>query len=332
MLKKKWIMLFLRISVSVLIIGYSVKLMADKYGSLGEGFDHFISVFSGVLILWVLPAFLLHFVGMGLMSLRWKILLSAQGVVAGYGELYSINLMAAFFNNFLPSTIGGDMVKALESKRIVGDHTRSVMVIIIERLTGLFGLAFIALTAFMIKGVQTEGGESSNPILFAVIITITILILILLSHPGISAWIIKIFSRFLPGKILTILDRGASALTIYYDYPRQLVTAILISILFQFNMVVYYYFISRALGMDPGFIDFMSKAPMLIFLLMTVPSVNGIGVRTAVFRSLMKFPMPVSLAVEVIDIGMRLVLGLIGGSFFLFYKRGGHPEEKSKGK
>ncbi len=76
----------------------------------------------------------------------------------------------------------------------------------------------------------------------------------------------------------------------------------------------------------------MSKAPMLIFLLMTVPSINGIGVRTAVFRSLMKFPMPVSLAVEVIDIGMRLVLGLIGGGFFLFYKRGGRAADKKKGK
>jgi len=79
--------------------------------------------------------------------------------------------------------------------------------------------------------------------------------------------------------------------------------------------------------MSPGFIDFMSKAPMLIFLLMTIPSVNGIGVRTAVFKSLMKFPLPVALAVEVVDIGLRMVLGLIGGCFFLFHKR----DEKGKG-
>ncbi|MEN8223083.1 MAG: lysylphosphatidylglycerol synthase transmembrane domain-containing protein [Acidobacteriota bacterium] len=322
MLKKKWLMFFLRISVSVLIIGYSIKLMVDKYGGLGQAFDHFAAVFADVLFVWIFPAFLLHFVGMGLMSLRWKVLLSAQDVNAGYGQLYSINLMAAFFNNFLPSTIGGDMVKALESKRIVGDHTRSVMVIVIERLTGLFALAFIALTAFLIKGVQSGGEKSSNPVLFAAIITLVILILIILSHPGVSIRIIHIFSKFLPGKLFSILERGVSAMTVYYKFPRQLMTAVLISILFQFNMVVYYYLISRALGMNPGFIDFMSKAPMLIFLLMTVPSVNGIGVRTAVFRSLMKFPMPVSLAVEVVDIGMRLVLGLVGGGFFLFHKRG----------
>ncbi len=330
MLKKKWLMLSLRISVSVLIIGYSIKFMAEKYGGLGEAFDHFMLVFADVLFVWVIPAFLLHFAGMGLMSLRWKVLLSAQGVRAGYGELYSINLMAAFFNNFLPSTIGGDMVKALESKRIVGDHTRSVMVIVIERFTGLFALAFIALTAFLIKGVQTEGGGLSSPILFAGIITIVIIVLILLSHPRISVRILNVLGRFVPEKVSSILERGVSAMTIYYEYPGQLIVAVLISILFQFNMVLYYYFISRSLGMNPGFIDFMSKAPMLIFLLMTVPSVNGIGVRTAVFRSLMKFPMPVSLAIEVVDIGMRLILGIIGGVFFLFHKRGGQDRDKEQ--
>ncbi len=328
MLKKKWLMLFLRIAISGLIIGYTIKLMSDKYGGLGEALYHFMAVFGGVLFIWIFPAFFLHFIGMGLMSIRWKVLLSAQGVNAGYGKLYSINLMAAFFNNFLPSTIGGDMVKALESKRIVGDHTRSIMVIIIERLTGLFALAFIALTAFLIKGIKADSGEGTNPIIFAVLIVLVIFLIVLFSHPKISGYIVRAFRRFLPEKIAEMLGKSISALTVYYEYPRHLFTAVLISIVFQFNMVVYYYFISRSLGMSPGFIDFMSKAPMLIFLLMTIPSVNGIGVRTAVFRGLMKFPVPVALAVEVVDIGMRMVLGLIGGIFFLFHKRGERETEQ----
>lgn len=323
MLKRKWLMLFLRISISGLIIGYSLKFMSDKYGGLGKAFDNFIFVFSDTLFIWIVPAFLLHFAGMGLMSFRWKVLLSAQGVNAGYGQLYSINLMAAFFNNFLPSTIGGDMVKALESKRIVGDHTRSVMVIVIERLTGLFALAFIALTAFLIKGIRADSGGGASPVLFIFLIALMSLFIALFSHPKISGSIVRLFRRFLPERLSEILEKSISALTVYYKFPRHLISAIIISIAFQFNMVVYYYFISRSLGMSPGFIDFMSKAPMLIFLLMTVPSVNGIGVRTAVFRGLMKFPVAIALAVEVVDIGMRMVLGLIGGIFFLFNKRRG---------
>ncbi len=328
MLKRKWLMLFLRVAISGLIIGYTFKLMSDKYDGLGNALGHFLSVFGGVLFVWIFPAFLLHFIGMGLMSARWKVLLSAQSVDGGYVQLYSINLMAAFFNNFLPSTIGGDMVKALESKRIVGDHTRSIMVIIIERLTGLFALAFIAFSAFLIKGIKADSSEVTNPIIFAVLIALVIFLIALFSHPKISGYIVRASGRFLPEKISEMLEKSISALTIYYEYPRHLFIAVIISIIFQFNMVVYYYFISRSLGMSPGFIDFMSKAPMLIFLLMTVPSVNGIGVRTAVFRGMMKFPVPIALAVEVVDIGMRMILGLIGGIFFLFHKRGGRVTEE----
>ena len=321
MLRKKWLMLFLRITVSSLIIGYTLKLMSDKYGGIDRAFDHFLSVFSGLIFVWILPAFILHFAGMGLMSLRWKILLSAQGVNAGYSELYSFNLMAAFFNNFLPSTIGGDMIKAVESKRLVGDHTRSIMVIMIERFTGLFALVVIALTAMVIKKFNSDSIAGTDPVLFAVLITGMLLLLVLISHPRISFRLSRLFRRFLPQRLAGILERSISALTVYYNSPRQLFSAVLISIIFQFNMVLYYYFLSRSLGMSPDFVDFMAKAPLLIFLLMTVPSVNGIGVRTVVFRKLIKFPLSVALAVEVADIGLRMVLGVIGGVFFLFHRR-----------
>ncbi len=318
---KKILSLIFRLSVSLLIIGYTLKLISDKYGGLGNGMDHFISVFSNASFVWIIPAFTLHFIGMGLMSLRWRTLLLAQGVNAGFGKLYSFNLMAAFFNNFLPSTIGGDLIKAVESKRIVGDHTRSVMVIVIERLTGLLALAVIALFAFVAKGTGSGGDESGSPEIFALLIAFGIVMIAVLSHPKISGKVIGILKKILPSKITGILERGANAISVYYNYPRHLFIAIFISILFQFNMVMYYYFISLGLGMNPGLIDFMTKAPMLIFLLMTVPSVNGIGVRTAVFGGLMRFPAATALAVEAVDIGMRMCLGLLGGIVFLVYRR-----------
>ncbi len=318
---RKILSFIFRLSVSLLIIGYTLKLISEKYGGLGNGMNHFISVFSNASLLWIIPAFTLHFIGMGLMSLRWRTLLLAQGVNAGFGKLYSFNLMAAFFNNFLPSTIGGDLIKAVESKRIVGDHTRSVMVIVIERLTGLLALAVIALFAFVAKGAGSGSEESGNPEIFALLIALGIVTVAILSHPKVSGKVVRFLKKILPEKPAEIIERGAEAISVYYNYPRHLFLSIFISTLFQFNMVLYYYFISLGLGMNPGFIDFMTKAPMLIFLLMTVPAVNGIGVRTAVFGGLMKFPMATALAVEAVDIGMRMCLGLLGGIVFLVYRR-----------
>ncbi|MEN8223412.1 MAG: lysylphosphatidylglycerol synthase transmembrane domain-containing protein [Acidobacteriota bacterium] len=328
-MKKKLIWFFIRFFISSAIIGYTLNILSDKYGGLGNGLSHFAGAFTNASLNWLIPAFLLHFIGMALMSFRWKILLKGQGVDAGYGSLYSFNMMAAFFNNFLPSTIGGDVVKAVESKKFTGDHTTSFMVIFVERLTGLISLALIALTAFVIRFAGGSGGnEEGNPLFFIIAIILGITMVIIISYPTVSGKVLKIFSKILPKKLNDISEKGFAALSAYFKYPLLLLSSLGISLVFQFNMVLYYYFISRSLGQSPDFIDFMSKAPMLIFLLMTVPSVNGIGVRTAVFGGLMKFPAASALACEVIDIGMRMLLGLFGGVFFLFHKRTGSGKDK----
>jgi hypothetical protein len=94
-----------------------------------------------------------------------------------------------------------------------------------------------------------------------------------------------------------------------------------VSIVFQLNIIVYYFFIARALHQDPDPVEFMVKMPIVIFLLMTIPAINGIGVRTAGFKGLMGFAPVYALAVESIDLGFRILYGLIGGIVFLFYRR-----------
>ena len=68
----------------------------------------------------------------------------------------------------------------------------------------------------------------------------------------------------------------------------------------------------------------MLNVPIMIFLLMTVPAINGLGIRTASFRGLMKFPKAYALALEFIDLAFRIGYGLLGGLLFLFYRRT-HP-------
>ena len=59
----------------------------------------------------------------------------------------------------------------------------------------------------------------------------------------------------------------------------------------------------------------------MIVLLMTIPAINGLGIRTASFKGLMKFPPAFAISGELIDLGMRIGYGLLGGLIFLFYRR-----------
>ena len=131
-----------------------------------------------------------------------------------------------------------------------------------------------------------------------------------------------IFSKkILPLKVQSSVEKAYKAVEVYYKRPGALILSLGVSVVFQLNMVIYYFFIAKALYQNPDPVDFLIKVPVMIFLLMVVPAINGLGVRTGSFRELMKFPTAHAFAVEVIDLGMRIGYGLLGGLVFLFYRR-----------
>jgi glycosyltransferase 2 family protein len=319
-MKKKVLLLLLRVVISFGLIAYFLWSLAEKQGGLGAAFNQFTNAFSGASMTWLILAASLHLVGFMLVSLRWRILLTPQGVEASYKQLFAYYFMAAFFNSFLPSTIGGDTIRAIESKKLTGSASTSVMVVIIERLTGLMALVLIAACALLIK-ISQSASSQATVLLFLVSVIAAFTVLIFCAHPKIAPKILGLLKKILPAKIHQFLVQAYEAVTTYYKKPKALLSALGISIIFQLNMVLYYFLIAVALNRSPNIIDFMMLVPIMVFLLMTVPAINGLGVRTAGFTGLMKFPAAYAFAVECIDIVFRIGYGLLGGLFFLFYRK-----------
>src|SRR6478672_4104379 len=95
-------------------------------------------------IAWLVFALLLY-LGMLLASaLRWGVLLRAQHVQLPFSFLTQSFLVATFFNNFLPSNIGGDVIRITDTAKIVGSRTLATTVVLIDRGLGLLGLALMA--------------------------------------------------------------------------------------------------------------------------------------------------------------------------------------------
>ena len=78
--------------------------------------------------------------GYAISALRWQILLKAQKVSISLFDLIKYYLIGAFFNNFLPTTIGGDIVRAYDASKASNSLSQSFAVIIVERMTGIFAL------------------------------------------------------------------------------------------------------------------------------------------------------------------------------------------------
>jgi len=97
-------MTFLKLIVSVLLLGW--VLLKTDLGSVGQAF---LQCHFGFLFL----AFGLHFVGLLISVIRWKILYSALGGKISFLRLLNSYLVGFFFNTFLPSTVGGGMSAVL---------------------------------------------------------------------------------------------------------------------------------------------------------------------------------------------------------------------------
>src|SRR5262245_38666909 len=59
-----------------------------------------------------------YFAMVALAAWRWQLLLATLGAHASLRRLGASYLVATFFNNFLPSNIGGDIVRVRDGSRI----------------------------------------------------------------------------------------------------------------------------------------------------------------------------------------------------------------------
>ena len=85
---------------------------------------------------------------LALATWRWRLLLETLGVDAPMRQLLSSYLVATFFNNFLPSNIGGDVVRVRDGSRLTGSTAASLAVVGIDRILGFGALYVLAATAF----------------------------------------------------------------------------------------------------------------------------------------------------------------------------------------
>src|SRR4051812_38382120 len=111
---------------------------------------------------WILAALAAYAFTQSIAAWRWHRLLRAQHIEVEKRRLTESIWVSMFFNNFLPSNIGGDVVRIADTAPAAGSKTLATTVILVDRALGLTALVLIAaggaLTATMF-GVQVPGAR-----------------------------------------------------------------------------------------------------------------------------------------------------------------------------
>jgi uncharacterized protein (TIRG00374 family) len=227
-------------------------------------------------------AMALYAVILAISTWRWRVLLEAQGFSIPLSHLSGSYLVATFFNNFLPSNIGGDVVRVRDSSRLTGSTTTSLAVVAIDRILGLGALYVLALAAFVTGGPTVRGLAGARSVLLGLGLVFGALAYVFF-RPGIARRVVSAsgLARF-PWAVKRF-ETVQAAVHVYRAQVHAVWMAFFGSVALWTIVVYYYYTVARALRIPLPLSACFLMVP-LCTLVQTVPiSFNGWGIRESVF-------------------------------------------------
>ena len=197
---------------------------------------------------------------------RWYILMRSSENKFTYKDGLRITFAGLFANNFLPSTIGGDVVRLAGAIQVGYDGVISAASLIVDRLVGMFGMA-LALPIGLVRAFQTPNPFGSVPHFVAPLAAG------FLPAPLKDLWE-KIYAK---GKAL--IRRLLEAVALWIRQPRALLGSLLFTSL---HMLCFWGILWILLdGMnDPVPYWLISGLWSLVYFVTLIPiSINGLGVQ-----------------------------------------------------
>src|SRR5207302_11515766 len=196
-------------------------------------------------------------------GLRWQMLARPLGFRRQLGRYVAFYFIGMYFNLFLPTSVGGDVVRAWYLDGGSGRKLAAFLSVFVDRFSGLLILLLLACVAAAVCPVTLKPWITGS-----VWVTAGCAAAALLSLP----WLGRLTARF------DSLRRLVGNLRIYLDLPGLLLTTSALSLLVQVANVVIVWLVGQAIDAPIPASYYWILVPM-VTLLTLLPSLNGIGIR-----------------------------------------------------
>ncbi len=160
-------------------------------------------------------------------AVRWRMTFRACGVEGpiALGQLFRLIWVGAFYNTFVPGGLGGDVVRAVATRPLLGDQgmPAALSVVFLDRVLGLIGLLLLVVGSFTlyplpgVPHVMLFSGLGLG-VAFSAIVGLTVAQQLARHVPGpigrLLAGVPQIASkgRLLSGMALSVMTQGCSAI------------------------------------------------------------------------------------------------------------------------
>ncbi|OFW32639.1 MAG: hypothetical protein A2074_01245 [Candidatus Aquicultor primus] len=263
--QSRYLALF-KAAMSVFLIGALLaKSDLDKYAELIRN--------SSPLYLGL--ALLITVVSIILSAYKWQLLVIAQGFTVPLRRLISSYFVGLFFNNFMPTSIGGDVVRVLDLRKMTSSGPAAAASVVAERVLAAFTLGLIVLC-----GVAFGTGVTARfSVAILVFVGICALALLGILYAHKLAPLLARYEASIAGK----LKETAESIRSSVENKNTLVKVLFYSFIFQLMVIAINIFIIKALGLHVPIAFVFLFIPIIFAITMLPISMNGLGLREATY-------------------------------------------------
>lgn len=268
------------------------------------------------------PRMLAAYVGVSLVATavsaaKWRALAAALEMPERFGRMMLLYLVGYFFNNVLPSSVGGDVVRSYELGRRHGRLADATASVFMERFTG-----FTVLLAWAAAAAVVRPSFMADPRILAgagvAVGAYLVLAFAVFHRPALEA----VRARLRLPVVAGLLRRASSlqdAILRYRARRRAVAEAFAWSAVFYAVTVLITLLGCLTFGAAPRLGDLLIAVPVMLLLFSVPISIGGIGLQEWAFFAVLTrigVPAPAALSLGLVFRVRNLVLGLAGGALY----------------
>ncbi|PIR42460.1 hypothetical protein CO058_02665 [candidate division WWE3 bacterium CG_4_9_14_0_2_um_filter_35_11] len=280
----------IRVGISVSLISY--LLYTQDFEKIRLGVLSYNPIF-------IIFALILLLSGTLVSSLRWQAILSTSKVHVKVIDLFKLYIKGYFYNNFLPTQMGGDVYKSVSLGNIIKDQATALFSVFMDRFSGLIVLLIIGL--FGISSMYGVVGVLAATAILVIGLALYFPVLNLFSKK------IKFLNKFKRASDLFVKDKKNGSMVILYSFLVQMISFATSYVLFM------------GMGITLPLWGVFAYMPIASLSLL-IPSFNGFGTQETVYAFLFNgvgVTSEVSITVSLMMHVVRLTVSLIGGALLL---------------
>jgi hypothetical protein len=182
-------------------------------------------------------------------TFRWRSLLQGQRIHVPFRQLLGLQYGSFFASNFLPTTVGGDVIRLVGILRETSNRVGGAASIVVDRAMGAFAMLFVL--------------PLSWPMLSGFLATL----------------VVAVGRVELPSSLRSAARRVWDATALWLKSPASLIVALLASWVGIFSYFVFIWTLARGLGIDVSLIQVAGVTAITYFIALIPFTINAYGLR-----------------------------------------------------